>query len=241
MAAGRSRTRRAPVDLTAIRTRKRAPGPDRDMMRRGARLFLAGSGETGLKRDMKRTPERVAQAWSTEILAGYRSDARRILATSFRSPEDGMVLVSRISFVSVCVHHLLPFLGEAHVAYLPGGRLIGLSKIARTVDALARRLQLQERLGRQIVEVLDDALAPRGSACRLEAEHLCMSVRGARKRGSRVVTTSYSGVFQATPALRAEFLRLCGAPPPAETTPRRPRRSAARRHRRPARRGARRG
>ncbi len=192
--------------------RRRRPGPDRRVLLRGARLFLAGIGESDLRRDMARTPARVADAWSSEILSGYRADAARILATSFGSRETGMVVVRDIPFVSICVHHLLPFHGTAQVAYLPRGRLVGLSKIARAVDALSRRLQLQERLGRQIVEALERALRPAGVACRMEAEHLCMTIRGARKRGARVVTSTYGGAFLKRPSLRSEFLRLCNLP-----------------------------
>jgi len=196
-----------------LRARRRPAGPDRRRLLRGAREFLAAIGEQGLQRDMRRTPGRVADAWHDEILAGYRADPDRILATAFRTEEDGMVVVRDIPFVSVCVHHLLPFHGTAHVAYLPGGRLVGLSKIARAVDALASRLQLQERLTRQTVDAVTRALRPRGAACRMEAEHLCMTVRGARKKGTRVVTSAYSGSFLKDAALRAEFLRLSGAVP----------------------------
>jgi GTP cyclohydrolase IA len=184
--------------------------PDRVRLRRAAKLFLEAIGEDDLGSDMRRTPERVADAWSGEIVSGYRADPARILATSFPARGHDMVVVRDIPFVSVCVHHLLPFHGTAHVAYLPDGRLVGLSKIARAVDALSRRLQLQERLTRQVVDALDRTLRPLGAACRMEAEHLCMTIRGARKRGTRVVTSSYSGVFAKRPALRAEFLHLSG-------------------------------
>jgi GTP cyclohydrolase I len=196
------------------RSRTARRGPDRGRLRRAARQFLEAIGERDLARDLRRTPARVAEAWSAEILSGYRADPGRILATSFPAREAGMVVVRDIPFVSVCVHHLLPFHGTAHVAYLPDGRLVGLSKVARAVEALARRLQLQERLTRQVVEALDRALRPRGVACRLEAEHLCMTIRGARTSGSRVVTSAYSGVFDRRPALRAEFLRLTTAAAP---------------------------
>jgi GTP cyclohydrolase I len=124
-----------------------------------------------------------------------------------------MVVVRDIPFVSICVHHLLPFHGTAHVAYLPDDRIVGLSKVARLVDALARRLQLQERLTGQVTAALAAALAPAGVACRMEAQHLCMTLRGARATGTRVVTTSYTGSFRRRPALRAEFLRLTGTAP----------------------------
>ena len=183
-------------------------GPDRRKLLRAARLFLAGIGEQDLRRDMRRTPQRVAETWADEILSGYRDRPARILKTGFSSDDRGMVVVRDIPFVSVCVHHLLPFRGTAHVAYLPDGRIVGLSKVARLVDALARRLQLQERLTRQVTTALEEAIRPEGAACRMEAEHSCMTIRGARKSGPRVVTTSYTGAFQTRPSLRGEFLRL---------------------------------
>jgi GTP cyclohydrolase I len=195
-------------------SRRPRGGPDRARLERAARLFLEAIGEPGMRRDRVRTPQRVAEAWSAEIAGGYRLDPARILATTFPAPDSGMVVVRGVPLVSVCVHHLLPFHGTAHVGYLPGRRIVGLSKIARLVDALARRLQLQERLTRQIVEALGRALRPRGVACRIDAEHLCMTIRGARKRGSRVVTSAYSGLFERRPALRAEFLQLSGAAAP---------------------------
>ena len=194
------------------RARGARPRPDRARLLRAARLFLDGIGETDLARDRRATPARVADAWTREIVSGYALDPARILAKTFPAVDHGMVVVRDIPFSSVCVHHLLPFQGTASVAYLPGERLVGLSKIARTVDALARRLQLQERLTRQIVEALGAALRPRGVACTLEATHLCMTLRGARKGSARVVTFACDGAFRARPALRAEFLRLSAGP-----------------------------
>jgi len=190
--------------------RRRSRGPDRALILRAARLLLQGIGETGLRRDMRSTPRRMADAWSTEIVSGYRADPGRILARTIPASDHDMVVVRDIPFTAVCVHHLLPFFGTAHVAYVPGDRLVGLSKITRAVDALARRLQLQERLTRQVVEALARALRPLGAACTMEAEHLCMTIRGARKKGTRVVTAAYTGAFRSSPALRAEFLRLAG-------------------------------
>ncbi len=203
--------------------------PDRATLRRAARLFLAAIQEPGLRRDQRRTPDRVANAWAREILAGYGADPERILSTSFASRETGMVAVTSIPFVSVCVHHLLPFHGLAHVAYVPGGRLVGLSKLARAIDALSRRLQLQERLTRQIVEALTRSLHPAGVACSLEAEHLCMTVRGARKRGARVVTSAYAGVFTRRSSLRLEFQRQCAGAAPRRAVRRRGSRRVPRR------------
>ncbi len=187
-----------------------AARPDRRRLLAAARLFLEAIGETGLRPDTRRTPERVADAWSRELLAGYGADPDALLATTFAGAPRDMVILRDLPFTSVCAHHLLPFHGTAHVAYLPAGRLVGLSKIARALDALGRRLQLQERLTRQVVTALDRALRPRGSACWMEAEHLCMTVRGAGARGSRVVTAAYSGQFERNAALRSEFLRAAG-------------------------------
>ena len=191
---------------------RRTRGPDGAQLLRAARLFLAGIGEKELTRDMRGTPARVAQAWRGVIVSGYRADPLRILSKTIPAREHDLVVIRDIPFTSVCVHHLLPFHGTAHVGYLPDRRLVGLSKIARAVDVLSRRLQLQERLTRQIVDALETALRPLGAACRIEAEHLCMSIRGARVKGSRVVTSAYAGAFRTNPPLRAEFLRLSGAP-----------------------------
>jgi len=191
---------------------RRRPGADRGRILRAARLLLQGIGETDLRRDQRATPRRVADTWTADIVSGYRSDPARILGKTIPADGHDLVVVRDIPFTSVCVHHLLPFQGTAHVAYVPGARLVGLSKITRAVDALARRLQLQERLTRQVVEALARALRPLGAACTMEAEHLCMTVRGTRKKGTRVVTAAYTGAFRSSPALRAEFLRLAGGP-----------------------------
>ena len=189
----------------------RSSHPDRRRLRAAAARFLEAIGERDLRRDQKRTPERVAEAWADEIVSGYAVDPHRVLGRGFPARDRDLVIVRDIPFVSICVHHLLPFSGTAHVGYLPGERIAGLSKIARVVDALSRRLQLQERLTRQVTSVVMEGLAPLGVACRMEAEHLCMTMRGARKRGARVVTTAYEGAFRARPSLRAEFLRLSGS------------------------------
>ena len=188
----------------------RRPGPDRARILRAARLLLRGIGETDLGREQRATPRRVADTWTADIVSGYRDDPDLILAKTIPAPDHDMVVVRDIPFTSVCVHHLLPFQGVAHVAYVPGDRLVGLSKITRAVDALARRLQLQERLTRQVVDALARALRPRGAVCAMDAEHLCMTLRGMRKKGVRVVTFAGTGVFRSSPALRADFLRLVG-------------------------------
>jgi GTP cyclohydrolase I len=209
------KTRRPATRRSATR---RPARPDRRRLRVAARRFLEAIGERDLRRDQARTPERVAEAWASEILSGYAVDARRLLGRGFPARDRDLVVVRDIPFVSVCVHHLLPFSGTAHVGYLPAERLAGLSKITRVVDALSRRLQLQERLTRQVATTVMEGLAPLGVACRMEAEHLCMTIRGARKRGTRVVTTAYEGAFRARPALRAEFLRLSATAPDGRGT-----------------------
>jgi len=205
-----------PKKRTAPKTRRapaRGPrrGPDKTGLRRAADLFLRATGENELRSDMRRTPGRVADAWANDLLSGYTADPEGLLKVSFPSKDRGLVVLRDLHFVSVCVHHLLPFHGTAHVAYLPQGRLVGLSKIVRLVDALSRRLQLQERLTHQVTAAIQTGLRPLGAACRIEAEHFCMTARDARRRGVRVVTSAYSGVFETRPALRAEFLRLSGA------------------------------
>ena len=184
------------------------PGPDRALLRRAARLFVAGIGETGLRRDLRRTPNRVADAWSREILSGYRSDPARILSTSFRSADRGMVVVRDVPFVSVCVHHLLPFHGTAHVAYLPNKRVLGLSKIARLVNMFARRLQIQERMTSQIAEAIQDKISPEGVGVIIEARHLCMQMRGVEKQHGQAVTSAMLGGFRHNKQTRDEFLSL---------------------------------
>ena len=158
--------------------------------------------------DIARTPERVAKAWCEDLLSGYAIDPVKEMTWSPVPCGTGPVVVRRVRFTSVCVHHLLPFFGSADVAYLPGEKLAGLSKIGRVVDAHARRLQTQERLTAEVVETLDQALAPRGALAVLQAEHTCMTCRGVRKEQSRMLTMASCGVYQADPAARREILEL---------------------------------
>ncbi len=148
------------------------------------RAFLEGIGAADVD-DLERTPARVAQAWCDDLVSGYGTDPAGILTWTDVPPGGGPVLVRRISFSSVCAHHLLPFAGQAHVAYLPGERLAGLSKIGRVVDAHARRLQTQERLTAAIAGTLEQVLIPRGVLVVLSAEHTCMSLRGVFARSRR--------------------------------------------------------
>lgn len=177
-------------------------------MEAGVRLFLEGVGERFAGDDLEATPERVARAWADDLISGYADDPGSVLTWTETGPGAGLVIVRDIRFASVCVHHLLPFSGTAHVAYLPGGRLAGLSKLGRVVDVLARRLQIQERLTAQLVAAIAEALEPRGVLVALEAEHSCMTLRGVRKEGSRLVTVAAAGVYDSDAAARREVLEL---------------------------------
>jgi GTP cyclohydrolase IA len=179
---------------------------------RGVREILQGLGEDPDREGLRETPARVARAYR-ELIAGTREDAGEHLARVFEqeSKGDDVVVLRGIGFVSVCEHHLLPFTGVAHVAYLPGGgRVAGLSKLARTVDVFARRLQLQERLTSQVADALVEHLSPRGAAVVVEAEHSCLRLRGARKEDAHMVTTAFRGALSDDRTLRGEVLSLMG-------------------------------
>ena len=181
---------------------------DATKMEAGIRLFLEGIGERFAGDDLENTPQRVARAWVDDLLSGYATNPVAEL-TSVAAPElSGPVLAKDMRFASVCVHHLLPFAGMAHVAYLPGARLAGLSKLGRVVDALSRRLQIQEHLTGRIAETLESALAPRAVLVVLDAEHTCMTLRGVRKEGSRLVTYAATGLWAKDVAARGEILDL---------------------------------
>jgi GTP cyclohydrolase I len=157
-------------------------------------------------------PSKAATAWAEELLAGYRTDPQSIVAKTWPDEAQEMVAVNRIPFVSVCAHHLLPFYGEAHLAYLPGGKLTGLSRLTALVDCLARRLQVQERLTEEICDALMGGLGARGAACLLVASHDCVGARRLEHRGSKVQTLAYRGVFADQLALQESFLRLALGP-----------------------------
>jgi GTP cyclohydrolase I len=181
---------------------------DRSKLEQGIRTFLEGLGVDTEREDMARTPERVARAWSDEIVSGYSIDPDEVLTFSPIEPGSGPVLVRGISFASVCQHHLLPFFGVAHVAYVPHRRLAGLSKIGRVIDAHARRLQTQEELTRAVVATLQHKLEPVGAIALLEAEHTCMTLRGVRKETSRMLTIAAAGIFDSDPGERSQILQL---------------------------------
>jgi len=185
-----------------------APAIDSVRIEAAVREFLAGIGEDPDREGLRETPARVARA-CTELFAGMTADPAELLATTFDASHDEMVLVRDIAVYSVCEHHLLPFHGVAHVAYIPpaDGRITGLSKVARLVDAYARRPQVQERLTTQIADALVDHLGARGVLVIVECEHLCMTMRGVNKPGSKTVTSAVRGVLR-TPATRAEAMSL---------------------------------
>ena len=168
--------------------------------------ILRAIGENPDRDGLKRTPERVARMY-TELMGGYRLDpAAMVNEAIFEITYDEMVIVRDIEFYSLCEHHMLPFMGRAHVAYMPNGRVIGLSKIPRIVDMFARRLQVQERLTRQIADFIDELLHPRGVAVVVEGLHLCATMRGVRKHDARMTTSAMLGAFRKSMATRQEFL-----------------------------------
>jgi GTP cyclohydrolase I len=184
---------------------------DHERIERAVREILFAIGEDPDRDGLVRTPARVAEMYA-EICAGLYDDPARHLVVTFEADHDEMVLVRDIALYSICEHHLIPFHGRAHVAYIPGddGRITGLSKLARLVDGFAKRPQVQERLTTQIADALVDALAPRGAFVMIEAEHLCMSMRGVRKPGTLTVTSAVRGLFKENPATRAEVMSLLG-------------------------------
>jgi GTP cyclohydrolase IA len=169
------------------------------------RILLA-IGEDPERDGLKRTPERIARMY-TELLSGYQMDPLKVVNEAlFDVKYDEMVIVRDIEFYSLCEHHMLPFLGRVHVAYIPDGKVLGLSKIPRIVDLYARRLQVQERMTRQIADFIRDLLHPQGVAVVVEALHLCMSMRGVQKHNARLTTSAMHGAFRANLATRQEFL-----------------------------------
>jgi GTP cyclohydrolase I len=172
------------------------------------RELLAAIGEDPTRAGLLETPRRVADMYA-ELFEGFDTDPGEHLKVTFEEGHDEIVMVRDISFTSLCEHHLIPFTGLAHVAYLPGpeGRITGLSKMARLVEGYARRLQVQERMTTQIVEAMERVMAPSGSIVVIEAEHFCMSMRGVKKAGATTVTSAVRGVFRDDPAYRAEALQ----------------------------------
>ncbi len=182
---------------------------DRDKIAAGVRAILEGIGEDLSREGLIGTPERVAAMYA-DIFSGTGADPAEHFEVTFSEDHREMILVRDIPLYSVCEHHLMPFLGKAHVAYVPGkdGRICGLSKLARVVEVYARRLQVQERMTGQIADTIVGHLSPAGVMVVVEAEHLCMSMRGVRKPGHITVTSAVRGIFQSNPATRSEAMSL---------------------------------
>ena len=183
--------------------------PTQEEAEAAVRVLIRWAGDDPDREGLRDTPRRVAKAYR-ELYAGYEQDARAVLDRVFEEVEGygDMVLVRGIPFHTHCEHHMVPFFGQAHIAYYPSAGVVGLSKLARVVEVFARRLQTQESLTAQIAEAIDEALRPRGVAVLIEAEHMCMSMRGVQKQGVQTLTTQFTGLFKDEPAEQVRFLTL---------------------------------
>lgn len=182
---------------------------DQEKIREGVKLILEGIGEDTEREGLLETPDRIARMYE-EIAGGMYEDASVHLSKRFHVDNNEMVVEKDITFYSLCEHHMLPFYGKVHVAYVPDGTVVGLSKIARTVEVFARRLQLQERLTAQIADAFMEHLAPQGVMVMIEAEHLCMTMRGIKKPGAQTVTVTTRGAFDNNEKLQNTFYRMIG-------------------------------
>ena len=186
------------------------PRPTREEAEAAVRTLLAWAGDDPTREGLLETPARVVRAYD-EFFAGYSQDAEELLSKTFEDIENyqDFVLVKNIDFVSHCEHHMVPIVGRAHVAYWPENRVVGISKLARIVDVFAKRLVSQENMTREILETIDNALEPKGTAVFIDAVHHCMSFRGVMKGGSSTVTSQFSGIFQHDEKVRERFLSYC--------------------------------
>lgn len=182
---------------------------DREKIMQGVRMILEGVGENPDREGLQKTPERVAKMYE-EIFSGLEDDPKRYFETLFDEHHQEMVIVRDIPVYSMCEHHLVPFFGLAHIAYIPGktGKICGLSKLARLVDSLAKRPQVQERLTSQVADTIVECLEPAGVMVVLECEHMCMSMRGIRKPGTRTTTSAVRGTFRTSVNTRSEAMQL---------------------------------
>ena len=180
---------------------------DQKKIEEGVRLILEGIGEDPEREGLLETPQRVARMCE-EIYGGMKQDAREHLEKQFHVENNNMVVEKEIPFYSTCEHHLLPFYGKAHVAYIPNGTVAGLSKLARTVEVFARRPQLQEQMTAQIADAMERYLHPKGVMVLIEAEHMCMTMRGVQKPGTKTVTTMVRGAFERDYSLQQTFLQM---------------------------------
>ncbi len=180
---------------------------DREKVEEAVRLLLTGIGEDPEREGLVETPKRIARMYE-EIFGGMEEDAEEHLKKTFHVDNNEMVVEKDITFYSTCEHHMLPFYGKAHIAYIPDGKVVGLSKLARTVEVYAKRLQLQEQLTAQIADALMDHLSPKGVMVMVEAEHLCMTMRGIKKPGSQTVTVVKRGIFEKDQELTSLFFQM---------------------------------
>ena len=180
---------------------------DKEKIKEGVRLILEGIGEDPGREGLAETPDRIARMYE-ELAAGYTDDPAEHLKKRFHVDSNDMVVEKDIPFYSFCEHHMLPFYGTAAIAYIPDGEVVGLSKIARTLEVYAKRFQLQERLTAQVADAFMEELHPRGVMVLVEAEHMCMTMRGIRKPGSKTVTVVTRGVFEGDEALQSRFYRM---------------------------------
>jgi GTP cyclohydrolase I len=181
---------------------------DLKKIEKGVRMILEGIGEDPERSGLKETPERVARMYE-EIFSGLETPTEELLKAIEGETHDEMVLLKDIPFYSVCEHHMIPFIGRVHVAYIPsGGKIVGLSEIVKAVDVLAKRLQVQERLTTQLADLIMNKLKPKGAMVIVDAEHLCISMRGVKKPGTRTVTSAVRGIFRSKQSTRDELLEL---------------------------------
>jgi GTP cyclohydrolase IA len=188
-----------------------SPVVDQARIRNAVREILIAIGENPEREGLLETPDRVARMYA-EVFAGLHTDPAMYLQKTFTQKHDEMVLVKDIDFSSCCEHHLLPFIGKAHIAYLPNGQVLGLSKLARTVDALAKKPQVQERMTEDLADLIMTHLKPRGVGVVLEASHSCMTIRGVRKPGAMTITSAMRGGFREHPETRQELMSLIFGP-----------------------------
>jgi GTP cyclohydrolase I len=180
---------------------------DQDKIKKAIISIIEAIGEDSTREGLKDTPNRIAEMYA-DIFSGMYENAEEHLEVGFEEGHEEMVIAKNIPFYSMCEHHFLPFHGMAHIGYIPNGRVVGASKLSRVVEVFARRPQMQERLTTQIADTIVKVLEPRGVAVIMEAEHLCMTMRGVRKPGSKIVTSAMRGLFRQRAATRAEFLTL---------------------------------
>lgn len=180
---------------------------DREKIKQGVQLILEGIGEDVKREGLLETPDRIARMYE-EIFAGLHENAKEHLSKTFHAENNEIVLEKDIIFYSTCEHHLLPFYGQAHIAYVPDGKVVGLSKLARTVEVFARRPQIQEQMTAQIADALMTYLKPKGVMILLEAEHMCMTMRGIKKPGAKTTTVITRGIFEGNQDLKQTFFQM---------------------------------